>query len=59
MKGGGKWGLGTPLSTPSSMFENGFTLPGSDVQILSLFRPMEFSIKLYMYNNVRMSKRSR
>ena len=42
-----------------SMFENGFTLPGSDVQILTLFRPMVFSIKLYMYNNVRMSKRSR
>ena len=42
-----------------SMFENGFTLPGSDVKILTLFRPMEFSIKLYMYNNVRMSKRSR
>ena len=31
-----------------SMFENGFTLPGSDVKILTLFRPLEFSIKLYI-----------
>ena len=36
MKGGGKWGLGTPLSTPSSMQNITISVSGVSKQLLKL-----------------------